>query len=282
MKIYDNGQKSPEEFLKILDEIEHSSSVMVSRVLKEKSQEIENISLIAHQAEWHIRGLTYYFRNLMNNFLLVAEDIAERAYLGADAIIMYSPPVQKLMFEFYALVNLAKISLDNLRNFLYPVFLTPFNQLPKSIRDYKSGSTDCPIYETIAEEPILTYLMDTRNCVVHFRTFATSDNTLATSNDLESEDLGTLEKSDWTRPMAKAVFRLKDNNGIVINIFLPDSIFEFDSSGGKKLARFAYKKRIHIISQSFQFVHFVALSILKALEALINPGVPTFSYTRIR
>ncbi|RLI78760.1 hypothetical protein DRP07_10770, partial [Archaeoglobales archaeon] len=237
-----------------------------------------NLTLKVHQAEWHVRGLTYHCRNLIRHYNVIAQDVSKRASVGADVVIMYEPAVQKLMFEFYALVNLARISLDNLRN-LSPVFVTPYNQLPKSITNYKPGSTNCPIYERLAKEPILAYLVDIRNCIVHYRTFATSDNAIATAEGVE--ELPVLDEIDFTEGVAKFYFRYTGGK-FVLNIYLPDVIFVRKPSGEKKLAEFTYKKRYNLLSQSMQFVRLVVYSTIEALELLINPGSPTFFYNRVR
>jgi hypothetical protein len=47
-----------------------------------------------------------------------------------------------MMFEFHALVVLARIALDNLRMTLAPVFKTPVSQISKSVADVVAGHTD--------------------------------------------------------------------------------------------------------------------------------------------
>ena len=67
--------------------------------------------------------MIYHCRKLVEKYTNVAQGISRRIQdTNADVVMMYSPDVQEIMFEFYALVNLARISLDNLRNVLHPVF----------------------------------------------------------------------------------------------------------------------------------------------------------------
>jgi len=124
---------------------------------------------------------------LLEKYVVFGEELANRANIGADAVIMHLPEIQHLMFEFYALINLCKISLDNLRTFLSPTFTN--NHLPKSIRSFIKGKSDCPVYQELICEPILMYLIDIRNCLVHYRSFATSDNTFAVNTKIDFNEL---------------------------------------------------------------------------------------------
>ncbi len=92
-----------------------------------------------HHAEWHMRGVCYHFARLAESYNAWASGAAGRGQTETaggskpDVIIMFAPEYQRMMFEFYALVNLVRISLDSLRRYLRPVFSTPFGQIPKSI-----------------------------------------------------------------------------------------------------------------------------------------------------
>jgi len=116
---------------------------------------------------------------------------------------MYAPAIQEMWFEFYALISLARIALDRLRNLLRPIFATEFNRLPKSISGYLNGGTNCPVYEWLAEQPTVEYLCDIRNCIVHFRTFATGDNAMIVKEGLDENEFGEMAKSDWIQPIGK-------------------------------------------------------------------------------
>jgi hypothetical protein len=59
-----------------------------------------------------------------------------------DLIIGRALEFRVMMFEFYALLNLARITLDSLRVFLRPLFKTDYGQLPKSVRSFVKGKTD--------------------------------------------------------------------------------------------------------------------------------------------
>lgn len=260
-----------------LDEIE--------RHIKEAVQALDRVHpehrTRVHHAEWHVRGVVHHCRNLLASYQEVAQGAADRAVgTGANVVVMYAPAVQRMWFEFYALVSLARITLDNLRKLLAPVFVTDFGQLPKSISGYLDGGTDCPVYVWLAKNPAVSYLSDMRNCLAHFRSFATNDNAVLVEEGHEDADPLNLDPdADWLRPMAKGEFRRVGEDGASINFYLPDVIF--DRSGtGEKLAKFTYGERYNILSQSFAFVELVAEAVGQSFVLLLDPGRPTFSYAK--
>ncbi len=190
-------------------------------------------------------------------------------------IIMHSPECQAMMFEFYALVNLARISLDRLLHVLAPVFKTPFQQLPNSVTGFMDAQTDCPVYRILARQPIVPYLIDLRDCVVHYRSFATTDNTQVLLEGEHDFDL-----VDRIMPgLFKAVFRPVGKRRVSVNVLLPDKIFVRDRSG-KKLVAFTYQQRINLLSQSREFLKTVVGATAEAFGLLIEPGKPTYTYTK--
>src|SRR5258708_6622086 len=76
----------------------------------------KDFNMRAHRMEWHIRGLIYHCDNIIDLYSKFAEGVTSRLSSIPDsiALIMYTPELQKLMYEFYAHINLCKISLDNL------------------------------------------------------------------------------------------------------------------------------------------------------------------------
>jgi hypothetical protein len=135
-------------------------------------------SMPGYQAEWHIRGLISHLRRCFQHYTLFVQEVSARASSGASNIIMFAPTFQEMLFEFYALVNLCKISLDKIGVYLKPLFISSSDRLPNFIRDALKGSSDCPIYRELTGQPLLQYLMDLRNCLVHYRSFPTSDNAI--------------------------------------------------------------------------------------------------------
>jgi len=87
-----------------------------------KNYNTKNISLKIYQSEWFILGVIHHCKNIINYYGLFSKGVQERVKnTNASIVIMYSPETQKLLFEFYALINLGRICLDNLRNILSPV-----------------------------------------------------------------------------------------------------------------------------------------------------------------
>jgi hypothetical protein len=266
-----------DDFTAELDEIERHLRQAVEALDKARPEH----HLRAHQAEWHIQGTLYHCRRLLACYQEVADGVAGRVIgTGAAVVVMYAPAVQRMWFEFYALVNLARITLDNLRNLLAPVFTTEFGQLPKSISGFLDGGTDCPVYVWLGKQPVVKYLSDMRNCITHFRSFATGDNAVITNEGLKNgELLQGVHDSDWLRPMAKGVFRRVGDTGVSMNFYLPDVIF--DRSGkSEKLSKFTYQERYNILSQSLAFVQLVSGAVAQSFVLLLEPGKAAFHYKK--
>lgn len=104
-----------------------------------------------------------------------------------DLIVMHSPQMQELLFEVYALVIVSRITLDELKKDVAPTFKTDQANLPNSVTDMLKGWTDGPLYASClpGQRPLLRYLLDVRDCIVHCRSFATSDNTVAVREGVE-------------------------------------------------------------------------------------------------
>jgi hypothetical protein len=237
-------------------------------------------SLVVHQAEWHVRGIVYHCRRLVQCYQEVAQRVADRVVgTEADVVVMYAPPVQQMWFEFYALVSLARITLDTLRGLLAPLFVTEYGHLPKSISGFIEGETDCPVYGWLAEQPTTQYLSDIRNCLVHFRSFATSDNTMIVREGFEEEPSQDAQGLDWLRPMAKGVFRRIGDNGVSVNFYVPDVIFD-RGGGGEKLARFTYERRYNVLSQSSGFVNLASVAVMGSLVLLAEKREPAYHYAK--
>ena len=237
-------------------------------------------SLAAHQAEWYVRGIAYHCLNLYNKYSEFIKEVIKRVGASAEEapfeIVMYAPACQPMMFEFYALLNLSRIALDHLRTLLAPKFKTPLSQLPKSVKDYVN-STDCPLYIWLSGQPILAYLLDLRDCIVHYRTFATSDNALVLRQDCQNAEQ---MRVDWPE-VFKAEFRLIEDNAIAVNVFLPDEIFVIEGSH-KKLVKFTYEERISLLSQSREFLRLVAHVTMKALLMLISDPSPMYEFKKTK
>lgn len=234
-----------------------------------------------YRFEWNIRGLFYHLENVIDRYIQFAEDVRNRLN-GFDSIeeipvmlIINSPSVNTLMFEFYALVNLSKVTLDNFSKLLYPLFNNV--HLPKSISDLSSGTTNCPMYERLANDYHILYLRDLRNCIVHYRTFATTENAAVILEGTEPTDLPL--DSLWLSSMTQAVYRTNEERKLVTNIYLPDKIFQKNEDGSdKKLAQFTYGEKNNILSMAMRFVRNILFSTIEATAYLQRRG--NFEYKK--
>lgn len=274
----DNGElRSPTVFNTEISEAEESFRVAAFKVIEQQSDK----ALLVHQADWHVKGVLHHTRNVLTAYTEFANGVASRASIkpSPDVIVMYAPSFQTMMFEFYALVNLARITMDNLRLFLRPVFKTDFRQLPKSINKSLQGNTDCPAYLDLADNPALQYLCDLRNCIVHFRTFATSDNAVVVNDQLgKDEQDELLLQNRWFDPMARAHFR-RVGDGLSVNVLLPDRIFDH-SGTTEKMIQFTYSERYGFLSQTMSFMRLICHTIGQVYTLLLDPGKPTYVFSK--
>jgi len=233
-------------------------------------------SILGYQAEWHARGIIYHTRNLFRYYSDFSREVSSRASSDAEVIVMYAPDYQNLLFELYALVNLFRISMDNLRIFLHPLFKSRSDQLPKSVKDVLKCMTDCPVYTMLSKQKILDYVIDFRNCLVHYRSFATSDNALVIEEGKETE-LGT-EVQTFFAAMAKASFRRIGKNCISVNIFLPDRIFDI-SPKGEKLAKFTFDEQLNLLSMTREFARLGVYTLVTTMELLRDIDQPLYTFS---
>lgn len=210
---------------------------LIDQAVKSLIEKKPEQALLAHQAEWHIKGLVYHFERLLKVHDIVASEVGSRALgIETDVIVMYSPDMQDLIFEFYALVSLARITLDELVKYVRPLFVNG-PSLPKSINDFLRGQTDCPLASMLilGGEDLLRYLVDIRNCIIHYRTFATTDNTIAVSDATDESQLPDVPYFDAIRSVTRVYFRRMGGTKVSVNVLLPDKIF-VESGAGKKMA----------------------------------------------
>jgi hypothetical protein len=254
----------------------------MKEVFQKITQEYQKISnehyLKGVYAEWHINGLMYHAQTIIKEYSAISEELLSRlnTVKFAHVFIMHTPQMQNLMYEFYAFISLARITLDNLKHILYPLFKNPQNQMPKSITDLESGKTNCDIYERIAQTPEILYLIDLRNCLVHYRTFAINNNSVITLEGAEDIEKVGVEK--WTKPMAKGTFRITENMDVVFNVFLPDIIFERNNN--KKLADFTYNNRINILAETMRFLRHILFNYMDSFSQNIHSQEKRFIYEK--
>lgn len=190
----------------------------------------------------------------------------------------FAPSFQHMLFEFYALVNLCRISLDNLRSYLRPLFTRTSDQLPRSVRDVLQGTTNCPVYMFLTDQPLLDYLLDLRNCLVHYRSFATSDNAYVIEEGSEEAPAD----DEYLAAMAKADFRRIGKKGISVNVLVPDRIFGKDKRGGTHLAQFTFTQRWGLISTARGFAELSIGALSHTLRLLAEVPEPVFEFSAKR
>lgn len=270
----EDSVKSVEVIIQEITQLEKSYMKFIRSI----NFEDESHTFRIRQADWYVRGSLYHLKNISEYYKKIGEELSSRVLSILDgtkrppeAVIMYSPEIQYLYFEFYSLVNLVRISLDNLRNLLSPTFSTSYKNLPKSITRILKGETDCPIYLNLAKNEALEYLIDLRNCIVHYRSFATSDNSFAV---LEGTEL-SIELPKW---YARISYRQIDERNIVSNIFLPDQIYIYNANGIKKMPPFTYKKKINLLSVCKEFVMLCMDVTIDSIKLLENINSKVYYY----
>jgi len=233
-------------------------------------------SVLGYQAEWHVRGVLYHLRNVYGFYNQFAHEVAMRAgATGADVLLMHAPVYQKMLFEFYALVNLCRISLDRLRDYLGPFIKKGSDQLPKSVRDVLKGSSDCPVYTALKDQEIAQYLFDLRDCLVHYRTLAVSHNATVVREGVDLAEL-ELDRRQFVAATARGSFREVGDTGISVNVLLPDRIF--DVSQKDKLIDFTYQDRRNLLSVARSFGVVTVTSLVKAIGCLAQLEEPAYEF----
>ena len=241
-------------------------------------------------ALWHVRGLAYHVRNLFSAYEVIASEVGSRVLAaggpdgpGPEMVIMHSPQAQEILFEFYALVTLARISLDALRDLLLPLFAPSEQTLPNSITDVLKGSTDCPIYRQIAREPVFRYLVDVRDCLVHHKTLAAGDVLVGIREGVALVELEQSVPAAWSSdPVIKALYRRVSGAGVALNLLLPDHIYELASEGGRGrlIKPFSYDLGINVLTQSVEFLRFVTFQVVSGFVALRDAEGPLFEWRK--
>jgi hypothetical protein len=268
-----------DEFDKQLAEIEDA----LTEVAREATNSVPEHQLLIEQAEWHARGVLYHCRRIHGLYRKVAAGVIARTAMSPDVIVMHSPEMQHLLFEFYAFVILCRITLDELKNYVAPTFAMNPANMPNSITDVQKGWTDCPLYAIylVEQRRLLQYLLDIRDCLVHHRSFAISDNTVAVRTDVgELPDPESL--APWHEPVTRVTFREVAPDGMSVNILLPDAIFEYDANGSRTrmVRRFTYNERINLLSQCREFARLTVGAVVTALALLQHERTPLYTWRR--
>jgi hypothetical protein len=282
-KVGDGGTVRTETFVAALDDIDSALANTVHAV----GESVPEHALLIEQAAWYGRGLVYHCRAMYAKYQAVAAGVSGRAQTGASVIVMHSPEMQELLFEFYAFVLLGRLTLDELRTFVAPTFATRLGELPKSINGMLDGTTDCPLYASFLQGnmELVRYLIELRDCVVHYRSFATSDNPIAVLQGFDPPE--AVFSSPWHEPVTRVQFRHVPATGampegIAVNILLPDAIFTYGPKGnrGKMVERFTYNEGINLMTQCREFSKLLVGGIVHALVLLRDERAPVFTWRK--
>jgi hypothetical protein len=265
-------------FDKELEEIKSVVNTAAWDLIKKK-QDYYNL---AHEAEWHIEGLLYHFRNMLGFYQTISGQIAERA-LAIDKVgvlVFHSPEMQSLLFEFYSIVILSRLTLDHVTQYTVAPLFKP-GILPGSTNTFMKGTSDLPLHLSLSTEPLVRYLFDVRDCMVHSRTFATSKNTIAISDNIDEAQLPDM-KELWKYPIARTYFRVVGKNKISANILLPDAIYQYDDNGSRVrlIKDFAYSDRNNILRQSIDFIQICAASVVNSFSLLEEKELKTYTWAK--
>lgn len=226
-------------------------------------------------AAWHVRGQIYHTRRLYEHYRRLGDEVAMRVNAllpdsPPDVLVFTSPTLQELLFEFYAFLALARISLDELRHLLRPILVPAGGgSLPKSIQTMVAGLTDCPVLLALRGEPLLRHLIDMRDCLVHHKTFASAQ-LLIVVKDGPDVDLAPLLQQGWSRPVTVPHYRLTKNGEIVFNVLLPDRIYSYPTpeNRGAIASPFTYELGINLLTQTVEYLRFGAYQVLQSISLL--------------
>ena len=88
----------------------------LSNGAKEAVRAVREHRLLIEQAEWHGRGVLYHCQALFRLYQEVSSAVSARAQADADLLVMHSPDMQRLLFEFYAMTLLSREQSAELRD----------------------------------------------------------------------------------------------------------------------------------------------------------------------
>lgn len=260
-----------------LDELESQAAAGIAAVLSAKPEH----SLLIGQADWHVRGLLYHVRALLGRYREVVAAIAARTGPRPAMVIMHAPEMQELLFEFYAFMFLARITLDELKNYVRPI-LSGHN-LPNSVNAMLKGATDCPLYRDYLPDnaALLRYLIDMRDCIVHHRSFATSDNTVAVELGFDDASV-LLDNSIWHESLIRVTYWFPKEDAVSVNALLPDAVYGYDERGTRigLIRPFTYDERNNLLIQCREFTKLVSGAVLVALTLLSTHEPSSFAWRR--
>jgi hypothetical protein len=248
-----------------------------------RAREIEHIAaaidsrhaLMVFQADWHLRGLVYHLRRMRELYEAATKNVGDMAAgdPAGNIMVSTSPAMQQLMFEFYAFISLARVTLDQLIRFSAPSLKLESGQLPKSITDVLKWKTDFPPFVDLQgrHRPLVQYLIDIRDCIVHHRTFATNEGMVAVEEGFPEEKVPEMP-ARWARTVVRTSFRRLGGRSVSVNVLLPNAIYSYKATGERDLIlkEFSYGD-VNLLTQCREFAKLCTAAVLQTL-ALVAEG----------
>ena len=115
--------------------------------------------------------------------------------------------------------------------------------------------------------------------MVHYRSFASRDNAIVIEEGVEATDM-LEDNSPFFASMAWAEFRRVDETAIVVNVYLPDRIFETDANGNKCLDKFTYDQKLNLLSMTHSFTELSEVTLTEAIRLLADTKEPLYMYSK--
>ncbi|MBQ3558039.1 MAG: hypothetical protein IJA07_00815 [Agathobacter sp.] len=232
------------------------------------------------RCEWYIQGQIYHLRNMIG----IYKEIVGTAINKMNAVMIQEGPpsffftannlLPNLYYELYAFINLFRISLDYFHKTLEFKF-EKGKELPKSFSAFTSRTTDCPILERLANDYVIMYFKDFRDCLNHYRTFSANSMFMLVQEDIQN--ISGLDPLLNVEPfILKPSFRIEEDSKIIINFYLPDVIFEGNKN--KLVKNFTYEQKKNILAETMSVLRHVVFNFLETLT-YINKDV-VFHYDK--
>lgn len=235
------------------------------------NEQLQRISKI----DWHIQGLFYHFENMIDHYNSIVETAVNKIEsantqknIDISILLTGNDKMPHLYFELYAFINLFRISLDYFHRTLYKQFDNPKN-LPKSFSDFKSRTTDCPLLERMANDELILYFKDFRDCLNHYRTFSANRNYFLIQENISIDEIPELNNFEEVFPnIVKCMFRKNSEGKYVVNFYLPDCIFQKQGNNKNLVDSFSYNEKRNILSTTMHAIRHLVFNYLELLVYL--------------
>ncbi|MBO5040209.1 MAG: hypothetical protein J6D09_03835 [Clostridia bacterium] len=234
------------------------------------NEQLQRISKI----DWHIQGLFYHFGNMIEHYGAIVDTAGNKVEsannqenIDISILMTGNDKLPHLYFELYAFINLFRISLDYFHRTLYKQFDNPKN-LPKSFSAFKSQTTDCPLLERMANDNLILYFKDFRDCLNHYRTFSANRIYFLIQENIPIDEMPDLSSFEEAFPdIVKPMFRKNAEGKYVVNFYLPDYIFQ-QGETKKLVVKFTYNEKRNILATTMHAIRHLVFNYLELLTCL--------------